>query len=101
MYGDGDNNVIRREFPSLEQRHFNQTTISLVDLKVKVLRSGCNELAETGVVLQPLRGHHFVVQHRVWGRAAARLWRDEGGSGIKECLMWLKLKSEFLHWQLE
>ena len=73
MYGDGDNNVICTEFPSLEKWHSDQTMISLVDLKVQHLGGGCNELAETGVILQPLRGHHFVVQHRVWGRAAAHL----------------------------
>ena len=58
-----------------------------IDLEVQSCRSACSELAETGVVLQPLRGHHFVVQHRVWGRAATHLWRDEGGSGIEECVM--------------
>ena len=71
MYGDGDNDVISCEFPSLEQgRHLNHTRINLVDPKVQPLRSDCNEVVETGVVLQPLRGHHFVVQQRVWGRAA-------------------------------
>ena len=75
MYGNGYYDVISGELSSLEQGHFDQTMISLVDLKVQHLRSACNEVAETGVVLQPLRGHHFVVHHRVWGRAAAHLWR--------------------------
>ena len=74
MYDDGDNNVISREFPSLEQRHLDQSY--LVYFKVQHLRSGCNEVVETGMVLQPLRGHHFVVQHRICGRTAGHLWRD-------------------------
>ena len=45
MYDDGDSDVISGELSSLEQRHFDQTMISLVDFKVQHLRSGCNELA--------------------------------------------------------
>ena len=75
MYGDGYYDVISGQLSSLEQGHFNQTMITLAELKVQVFRSACNELAETGVILQPLRGHHFVVQHRVWGRAATHLRR--------------------------
>ena len=86
MYGDGYYDVISGELSSLEQGHFNQTMISLVDLKVQVLRSGRNEVAETGVVLQPLRGHHFVVHHRVWSRAATHLQRVEGGHGSEYCV---------------
>ena len=73
MYSDGDSDVISREFPSLEQRHFDQSKTCLVYFKVQHLRSGCNEVVETGVVLQPLRGHHFVVKHVVWSRTAAHL----------------------------
>ena len=76
MYSDGDNDVIIREFSSLKQGDLDQARTSLVDLKVQHLRSGCNEVAETGMVLQPLRGHHFVVQQRVWGTAAVHLWRE-------------------------
>ena len=91
VYSDCHNDVISREFTSVEQRDLHQTRTALVDLKVQWLRRGCNEVAETGMVLQPLRGHHFVVQRRVWGRAAVHLWR-EGVSWIElyVCMIWMR-----------
>ena len=61
MYGDGDYDIITRELPSLEQGHLDQSRIYFVYFKVQHLRAGCNEVVETGMVLQPLRAHHFVV----------------------------------------
>ena len=61
MYSDGDYDIITREFPSLEQGHLDQSKKCLVHFKVQHLRGGCNEVVETGMVLQPLRAHHFVV----------------------------------------
>ena len=88
MYNNGDSDVISRELPSLKQGHLDHARINLVDLKVQPLRSGCNEVVETSVVLQPLRGHHFVVQQRVWGRAAVNLWREGEAAALSYVHIW-------------
>ena len=78
MYSDGDNDVISRDFPSLEEGHLDQASIWLAWPKVKCNIRGCYEVVETGVVLQPLRGHHLVVQHWVCGWTGSHLWRMRG-----------------------
>ena len=93
VHGDGNNDVTRREFPTLEQGHLDQASPKLFHFKVQGLRSGCIELAETGMVLQPLRGHHFVIKQRVWGRAAVHLWRETAALRY----MWDVLRADHEH----